>query len=170
MYNIYIYINIYIYVYIYNIYIFVYIMYIRYLSFLFQEVLQCIVASVPGTSKENITGALFANGHMHRRFIYKGDEHTRTGNCSESSFGSLRGAPLNISRCLRGEFTTRPYGRLKRRPAACIYMCLWEGGALTCFFYFCRRRLSSVWWRVCPAHPRKTSRARYSQTAIFECV
>jgi len=36
-------------------------------------------------------------------YIQRAHEHTRTGNWSESSLGSLRGAPLNISRCLRGE-------------------------------------------------------------------
>jgi len=40
---------------------------------------------------------------VHRRFIIqRGHEHTRTGNCSESGFGSLRGAPWNLSRCLGG--------------------------------------------------------------------
>ena len=40
----------------------------------------------------------------HGRFIIqRGHEPTRTGNWSESGFGSLRGAPLNISRCLGGE-------------------------------------------------------------------
>jgi len=31
-----------------------------------------------------------------------GHEHTRTGNWFKSGFGSLRGAPLNITRCLGG--------------------------------------------------------------------
>ena len=45
----------------------------------------------------------------HRRFIIqRGHEHTRTGNWSESGFGSLRGAPLNISRCFGGESPPRP--------------------------------------------------------------
>jgi len=40
---------------------------------------------------------------MHRRSILqRGHEHTRTGNWSESGFWSLRGAPLNTSRCLGG--------------------------------------------------------------------
>jgi len=33
---------------------------------------------------------------IHRRFIYNGDEHTRTGNWSESGFESLGGSSLNI--------------------------------------------------------------------------
>jgi len=46
---------------------------------------------------------------LHRRFIIqRGHEHTRTGNWSESGFGSLRGALWNISRCLGGESTPRP--------------------------------------------------------------
>ena len=48
----------------------------------------------------------------------RGHEHTRRGNWSESSFGSLKEAPLIISRCLGGESTLRPDGRLKRRSAA----------------------------------------------------
>jgi len=51
-------------------------------------------------------------------YIQRGREHTGTGNWSESGFGSLRGAPLNISRCLGGESTPRPYGPVTRRPAA----------------------------------------------------
>ena len=35
-------------------------------------------------------------------YMQRGHEHTRIGNWSESGFGSLRGAPLNISRCLGG--------------------------------------------------------------------
>jgi len=35
-------------------------------------------------------------------YIQRGHGHTRTGNWSESGFGSLRRAPLNISRCLGG--------------------------------------------------------------------
>jgi len=36
--------------------------------------------------------------YSHRRFIIqRGHEHTRTGNWSESGFGSLRGAPWNTS-------------------------------------------------------------------------
>jgi len=46
---------------------------------------------------------------IHRRFIIqRGHEHTRTGNRSKRGFGSLRGAPWNISRCLGGESTPRP--------------------------------------------------------------
>jgi len=46
---------------------------------------------------------------VHRRFIIqRGHAHTRPGNWSESGFGSLRGAPLNVSRCLGGESTPRP--------------------------------------------------------------
>jgi len=57
--------------------------------------------------------------YVHRRFIIqRGHERTRTGNESESGFGSLRGTPWDISRCLGGESTPRPYGRLRRRPAA----------------------------------------------------
>jgi len=53
-------------------------------------------------------------------------------------------------------------------------MCIKElffggGGTLTCFLHFFRRS-SSVWWRAYPAHPRKTSRARFSQTDIFICI
>jgi len=40
-------------------------------------------------------------------------EHTRTGNWSESGFGSLGRAPLNISSCLGGGGAMpRPYGRV----------------------------------------------------------
>ena len=51
----------------------------------------------------------------------KGYEHTRTRNWSESGLGNLRGAPLNRSRCLGGESTPRPYGRLTRRPAPHVH-------------------------------------------------
>jgi len=33
---------------------------------------------------------------------------------SPRRFGSLRGAPLTVSRCLGGESTPRPFGRLAR--------------------------------------------------------
>jgi len=41
-------------------------------------------------------------------YMQRGHKHTRTGSLSESGFGSLRGAPLNISRCLGGESTPCP--------------------------------------------------------------
>jgi len=56
---------------------------------------------------------------IHRRLIYK--EHKRThaeGTDPGEGFRSLRGAPLDTSRCLGGESTPRPYGRLTRRPNA----------------------------------------------------
>jgi len=54
-------------------------------------------ATAPGESKKN---------RLHRQFIIqRGHEHTHIGSCSESGFGSLMGAPLNISRCLDGSYT-----------------------------------------------------------------
>jgi len=44
--------------------------------------------------------------HSQTVYIQRGHEHTRTGNWSESGFGTLRGAPLNISRCLEGGVDT----------------------------------------------------------------
>jgi len=41
-------------------------------------------------------------------FIQRGNEHTHTGNWSESGFGSVNGAPWNVSRCLgEGSWYTR---------------------------------------------------------------
>jgi len=56
--------------------------------------------------------------HIQTVYIQRGHELACTGNRSESGFGSLREAPLNISKCLGGGTTPRPYGRLKRRLAA----------------------------------------------------
>jgi len=42
--------------------------------------------------------------------IQRAHEHTRTGNWSESGFESLRGAPLDISRCLGGGSRRRTVG------------------------------------------------------------
>jgi len=51
--------------------------------------------------------------YVQTDYIQRGHEHTGTGNCSESGFRSLRGAPLNISWCLGGDGSTpQPYGRL----------------------------------------------------------
>jgi len=48
----------------------------------------------------------------------KGGTSTHAEGAVPSGFGSLRRAPLNTSRCLRGESAPRPYGRLARRPPA----------------------------------------------------
>jgi len=56
--------------------------------------------------------------HSHLAFtvglLQRGHEHTRTGNSSESGFGSLRGAPLNISSRLGGGggAAAAPYARV----------------------------------------------------------
>ena len=48
--------------------------------------------------------------------IQRGHEHTRTGNSSESGFGSLRRAPLDISRCLGGNRRRDPMAALSAGP------------------------------------------------------
>ena len=66
-------------------------------------------------------------------YIQRGHEHTCTGNWSESCFGSLRGAPLNTSRCLGGGVdAATPWP-----PGVCVCACLIYGHA-PCPFYLCR--------------------------------
>jgi len=89
----YIYMYTYIYIYITYIYIYVYI-YIYYSS-----------NRAPMWLTETHTQIWI---RIYRRFIIsRGYEHTRTGNWPESGFGSRRGAPFDISRCLGDGATLR---------------------------------------------------------------
>jgi len=70
-----------------------------------------------------LTMSVYSHRYSQTVYIQRAHEQTRTGNWSESGFGSLRGAPLNISRCLGGGSRRRdPSGRLKRQRAARIYV------------------------------------------------
>jgi len=58
--------------------------------------------------------------------IQRGIEHTHTGNWSESGFGSLRGAPLNVSRCLGGGGRRRdPMAALRAGPPPPVWRWGW---------------------------------------------
>jgi len=56
-------------------------------------------------------------------YMQRGHEHTRTWNWSESGFGSLRGAPLNISKCLGGSRGRDPMAALCAGPPPPV--CRW---------------------------------------------
>jgi len=65
-----------------------------------QYVRKVILLQIAVPTRTDVPGAHTAT-HTQTVHIQKETEHTRTGNWSESGFGSLRGAPLNISKCSR---------------------------------------------------------------------
>jgi len=71
----------------------------------------------PGTEFCHRDICMSGSVHIQSQTVYiqRGHEHTRTENGSTSGFGSLRGAPLNISRCLGGSRRRDPTAALRLR-------------------------------------------------------